>query len=62
MEKTKEEEEGWYLFDARVDEKGRLNIPADIREEMEIYREPAKVSAKVKLVKKYKGGTKDGSV
>ena len=58
MEKTKEEEEGWYSFTSRVDEKGRLNIPADIREEMDIYKIPAKVTAKVKLVKKYIGGNK----
>lgn len=53
MEEVKEEE-GWFSFPSRVDEKGRLNIPADIREEMGIYKIPAKVVAKVKLVKKYK--------
>ena len=56
MEELKEEE-GWFSFTSRVDEKGRLNIPADIREEMSIYKIPAKVMAKVKLVKKYKEET-----
>ena len=56
--KGKEEEEGWFSYETRVDEKGRLNIPPDIREEMGIYRKPAKVAVKVKLVKKYEGGTK----
>ena len=53
MDEIKEEEKGWFSFDTRVDEKGRINIPADIREEMTIYKVPAKVMAKVKLVKKY---------
>ena len=57
MEEAKGEEEGWFSFTSRVDEKGRLNIPADIREEMSIYKIPVKVMAKVKLVKKYKGET-----
>lgn len=57
MEELKEEEEGWFSFTSRVDEKGRLNIPADTREEMGIYKIPVKVMAKVKLVKKYKEET-----
>ena len=56
--KDEGEEEGWFSYDTRVDEKGRLNVPPDIREEMGIYRKPAKVAVKVKLVKKYEGGTK----
>lgn len=52
-ESDKEGEEGWYTFETRVDEKGRFNIPPDIREEMRIYRKPAKVAVKVKVVKLY---------
>jgi len=48
-----EGEEEWFAYETRVDEKGRLNIPPDIREEMGIYRKAAKVAVKVKLVKLY---------
>jgi len=47
------DEEGWFAYETRVDERGRLNVPPDIREEMGIYRKPAKVAVKVKLVKLY---------
>ena len=50
--------EEMYEYETRVDEKGRLNIPPDVREEMGIYGKPAKVSVKVSLVKLY-GGAKD---
>ena len=56
-----EEGEGWFSYETRVDEKGRLNIPPDIREEMGIYGKAAKVSIKASVMKLY-GGTKDGSV
>ena len=49
----KSEGEGWVIYEPRVDEKGRLNIPPDIREEMGIYRKPAKVAVKVKVIKLY---------
>ena len=52
------EEKGWFDFETRVDEKGRLSIPPDIREELGIYRKPAKVEVKVKVVKLYVGGGK----
>lgn len=48
-----EGEEGWFAYETRVDEKGRLHIPPDIREEMGIYRKAAKVSVKVRLIKLY---------
>ena len=48
-----EDEEEWFAYETRVDERGRLNVPPDIREEMGIYRKPAKVAVKVKLVKLY---------
>ena len=54
------EEEGWFSYETRVDEKGRLNIPPDIREEMGIYRKPAKVAVKVKVVKLYEGSERNG--
>ena len=58
----KKQTRGWYGYETRVDEKGRLNIPPDVREEMKIYGKAAKVSVKVSLIKLY-GGTKDaGSV
>ena len=47
------EEEGWFTYETRVDEKGRLNIHPDIREEIGIYRKPAKVAVKVKVIKLY---------
>ena len=48
-----EGKEEWFVYETRVDEKGRLNIPPDIREEMGIYRKAAKVSVKVRLIKLY---------
>ena len=57
----KGEEEGWFSYETRVDEKGRLNIPPDIREDMGIYGKPAKVAVKAKVVKLY-GGAKGGKV
>jgi len=48
-----EDKEEWFAYETRVDERGRLNVPPDIREEMGIYRKPAKVAVKVKLVKLY---------
>lgn len=60
-EKEKEEEGKWFSFETRVDEKGRLNIPPDIREEMGIYRMPAKVAAKVCVMKLY-GGKRHGAI
>lgn len=53
---------GWYGYETRVDEKGRLNIPPDKREEMGIYGKPAKVSVKVSLIKLYRGAKDVGSV
>ena len=65
MEEDKKDKEGkrerWFSYETRVDEKGRLNIPPDIREEMGIYGKAAKVSIKASVMKLY-GGTKDGSV
>ena len=57
--KGEEEEEGWFSYETRVDEKGRLNIPPDIREDMGIYGKAAKVSVKASVVKLY-GGAKGG--
>jgi len=57
---SKGEEEGWFSYETRVDEKGRLNIPPDIREEMRIYRKPGKVAVKVKLLKLFEGGERNG--
>ena len=51
----KGEEERWFSYETRVDEKGRLNIPPDIREDMGIYGKAAKVSVKAKVVKLYGG-------
>ena len=63
MESEKEGEEGkgegWFSYETRVDEKGRLNIPPDIREDMGIYRKPAKIVVKVKLVKLFEKEGKD---
>lgn len=55
----KGEEERWFSYETRVDEKGRLNIPPDIREDMGIYRKPAKIVVKVKLVKLFEKEGKD---
>lgn len=55
-EKESEEEKGWFSFETRVDEKGRLSTPPDIREDLGIYRKPAKVAVKIKVVKLYQGG------
>lgn len=55
---AKEPEGSWFVFETRVDAKGRLNIPPDKREEMGIYGKAAKVSVKVNLIKLY-GETKD---
>lgn len=58
-EKEGEEEKGeggkWFSYETRVDEKGRLNIPPDIREEMGIYGKAAKVSVKASVMKLYGG-------
>jgi len=58
--KSEGEEEGWFSYETRVDEKGRLNVPPDIREEMGIYRKPARVAVKVKVLKLYERGERDG--
>jgi len=56
------ETRGWFGYETRVDEKGRLNIPPDVREELGVFGKAAKVSVKVSMVKLY-GGAKDvGSV
>lgn len=61
MGKEKEsEEKGWFSFETRIDEKGRLSTPPDIREDLGIYRKPAKVAVKIKVVKLYGAGDIDG--